>query len=668
MANKSQEALLSEVVGLLRKQNQLSTRDRLRESEEAKRAEKLALQGEVTNEGQSTIIDGAQDFQRRFLAGQAKTTVDSARKDTPKGVIQRALLKSSDGIKQVLTDANKMGKAWRLQDRRDANEAKLEAKKNRPPSPLVAGAKAGKKWFDDEKESGIIQTAWDKTKWTLMAALATSVWLASEGFNLWAKNTIKAFKSIGKWAGTIKTWPGSFTTIGAKVDGWRISILKWFGYDKNGKPILGREKLVTKVGPQGGLTKIMSEWKPIKFAAMAENVRLKLATMRANAYKMVGLGVDGKPLGNRFGPNPHGSGARSMPQGLKRGFGTGFFRTVTSQIGKIISPVLRLSAAVTTWTAGTTGAAVKKTLKGLGGTLLKFPGVKLIGRLLWPVTLLFSIFEGFKAGSEEAEREGSNWYTILGEGTGGVLGYIFGGLIDLVKNGAIWLITKGFGLDTDEDGKIIGDGLGVKVLNIIKEFSFMDLIRKVIAAPFHLVSNVVGFLTKMFTDADYRAGVWEWIKEIPSRIVNWVKEKIPQWARDLFGIEIGETGALGDLSQAALSHIKHGQLVEFTKSSQINPMTGTFWGVNPETGKKEYNNKKFKRHYYIEQQMRAFKDGPDAADLQAAFIATEDQKTLNRAIAKANPPSQMINNVQVINFDAGKYGNMVTTAEMAMGI
>ena len=172
----------------------------------------------------------------------------------------------------------------------------------------------------------------------------------------------------------------------------------------------------------------------------------------------------------------------------------------------------------------------------------------------------------------------------------------------------------------------------------------------------------------MFTDADYRAGVWEWIKEIPSRIVNWVKEKIPQWARDLFGIEIGETGALGDLSQAALSHIKHGQLVEFTKSSQINPMTGTFWGVNPETGKKEYNNKKFKRHYYIEQQMRAFKDGPDAADLQAAFIATEDQKTLNRAIAKANPPSQMINNVQVINFDAGKYGNMVTTAEMAMGI
>jgi len=37
---KTQEALLQEVVGLLRKQNQLSTRDRLRESEEAKQAQK----------------------------------------------------------------------------------------------------------------------------------------------------------------------------------------------------------------------------------------------------------------------------------------------------------------------------------------------------------------------------------------------------------------------------------------------------------------------------------------------------------------------------------------------------------------------------------------------------------------------------------------------------
>jgi hypothetical protein len=40
MAKKTQESLLGEVVQLLRKQNQLSTRDRLKEAEEAKRQEK----------------------------------------------------------------------------------------------------------------------------------------------------------------------------------------------------------------------------------------------------------------------------------------------------------------------------------------------------------------------------------------------------------------------------------------------------------------------------------------------------------------------------------------------------------------------------------------------------------------------------------------------------
>ena len=73
---KTQEALLQEVVGLLRKQNQLSTRDRLRESEEAKQAQKLATTEEVQTQNQSTIISSGQDFQRRFLAGQAKTFTD----------------------------------------------------------------------------------------------------------------------------------------------------------------------------------------------------------------------------------------------------------------------------------------------------------------------------------------------------------------------------------------------------------------------------------------------------------------------------------------------------------------------------------------------------------------------------------------------------------------
>jgi len=41
MAKKTQEGLLGEIIVLLRKQNQLSTRDRLKEAEEVKRQEAI---------------------------------------------------------------------------------------------------------------------------------------------------------------------------------------------------------------------------------------------------------------------------------------------------------------------------------------------------------------------------------------------------------------------------------------------------------------------------------------------------------------------------------------------------------------------------------------------------------------------------------------------------
>ena len=53
MAKKEQNVmLLQEVVGQLRKLNASSVRDRLREAEEAKRAEKIAMQGDVQEETQ----------------------------------------------------------------------------------------------------------------------------------------------------------------------------------------------------------------------------------------------------------------------------------------------------------------------------------------------------------------------------------------------------------------------------------------------------------------------------------------------------------------------------------------------------------------------------------------------------------------------------------------
>ena len=83
MAKKDNLGLLQEIVSQLRTLNRSSVRDQLREAEAAKRAEKLAT---VTEEGTETnvgLIDAATDFQRRFIAGQARTEFNSRIKDKP---------------------------------------------------------------------------------------------------------------------------------------------------------------------------------------------------------------------------------------------------------------------------------------------------------------------------------------------------------------------------------------------------------------------------------------------------------------------------------------------------------------------------------------------------------------------------------------------------------
>lgn len=104
---KTQEALLSEVVQLLRKQNALSTRDRLRETEEAKRQEKLTATTTDTSATTGMMIDSATDFQRRYLAGQAKTLTDKALGNKPTGTAQdlqvAEALKSNSFLKGATT-------------------------------------------------------------------------------------------------------------------------------------------------------------------------------------------------------------------------------------------------------------------------------------------------------------------------------------------------------------------------------------------------------------------------------------------------------------------------------------------------------------------------------------------------------------------------------------
>jgi len=614
MAGKTQETLLSEVVQLLRKQNQLSVRDRLRESEEAKRAEKMQAMGEVANEQQAGVISGSEDFQRRFLAGQAGVLTTEARKDGVKGPIQRAILQSSNRIADFLENGNDMAKSWRMQDQRD----KAENKRERPPSPLALAGSSLQGYRKREKEDGFMADMWDKAKWTFFLATAAAVYLAQEGFNLWHKKALKGLKAVSKWT-------GSFAKVGERATAFRTSIYKWFGYDKTGKPI---EK--AKSFKSGTL---------LNFAALQTFVGNQLLALKARAYKAVGLGVDGKKLGNTF---TRGGKGKSFKLGLAGGFGAGFFKTITSNIGKVLSPLIRAGAAVSGFLAGGVGKGLMATIKALGNS----PFVKLLSKILWPVTLIFGMFEGFKAGSAEAEKEGSKWYTVLAEGVGGVLGYIFGGLLDLVKNGAVWLITKGFGLETDANGKIMGDGIGITALNIIKEFSFAEIIRKLIALPFHFISKTFDIIGDMFTAiSSAPTAVFDWVTEIPKRLSNWIKGMIHPKLLEFLGISPGDMASSEGLSQKNLQ-LRYGEaLKNAMMSSAINPITGERWAGS-----------KAEKARVIQKYQQAFNS---SEELQAKFIKREDERVIAQALGQSqNKADTNINNTNIINYTSGAYGDM----------
>jgi len=614
MAGKTQETLLSEVVQLLRKQNQLSVRDRLRESEEAKRAEKMQAMGEVANEQQAGVISGSEDFQRRFLAGQAGVLTTEARKDGVKGPIQRAILQSSNRIADFLENGNDMAKSWRMQDRRD----KAENKRERPPSPLALAGSSLQGYRKREKEDGFMADMWDKAKWTFFLATAAAVYLAQEGFNLWHKKALKGLKAVSKWT-------GSFAKVGERATAFRNTIYKWFGYDKAGKPI---EK--AKSFKSGTL---------LNFAALQTFVGNQLLALKARAYKAVGLGVDGKKLGNTF---TRGGKGKSFKLGLAGGFGAGFFKTITSNIGKVLSPLIRAGSAVSGFLAGGVGKGLMATIKALGNS----PFVKLLSKILWPVTLIFGMFEGFKAGSAEAEKEGSKWYTVLAEGVGGVLGYIFGGLLDLVKNGAVWLITKGFGLETDANGKIMGDGIGITALNIIKEFSFAEIIRKLIALPFHFISKTFDIIGDMFTAiSSAPTAVFDWVTEIPKRLSNWIKGMIHPKLLEFLGISPGDMASSEGLSQKNLQ-LRYGEALKNAMvSSAINPITGERWAGS-----------KAEKARVIEKYQQAFNS---SEELQAKFIKREDERVIAQALGQSqNKADTNINNTNIINYTSGAYGDM----------
>lgn len=101
--NKEGNALLKNIVSQLQQLNRANAKDLLRDAEALKRQESLAAANVVANETQGALVSDAQDFQRRFLAGQARTEFNAAIKDRPaKEFAQMMILREAEISREFL--------------------------------------------------------------------------------------------------------------------------------------------------------------------------------------------------------------------------------------------------------------------------------------------------------------------------------------------------------------------------------------------------------------------------------------------------------------------------------------------------------------------------------------------------------------------------------------
>ena len=587
MAKKTQESLLGEVVQLLRKQNQLSTRDRLKEAEEAKRQEKLdqdILDPNSNNATGEAVLTDAVDFKRRIKANIAGKEYSKKRKapaEAAKKKVQGAIKHATFMTRRLIEKSNKMMYRINVENtNRDLAEWKdeqaryREAKRNKEEFQREHGGelfdftKKMRKAFahflspremarqKKREEWSIIKENWFKYGVIpLIAGLTASIALAYEGIHLWHTKALAVL-------GAVKTW--AVTTIGAWLKDGKIasaytnlktSIYAWFGYDKAGKPMY---------------KKVDGEWKKFGWPGLTEGVKTRLADIRLKAFNSIGLGVDGKPLGNR--PGPRGS----LPV-RAAWMSAGYAALLTRRLNTMFSPVTKLSGGIAKWTSSTTGKLIKDTFK----TFANLGAVKFIGRLLWPIAAIFSVFEGFKAGKAEAAEDDAKWYTILGEAGGGAIGYLVGGLADAIKGLAVWGIRKMFGLKTDKDGNILpGQGIGGDALAAIQEFKFTDLVHKIVAFPFHAFSYIADHIGELLSPANLMAtagNMWDWVTDLPGKFVDMIKGLIPDLNLTMPEILGGGTWSLREALGVAAEPMTAAAGPDAIGHNVINPFTGKEW-------------------------------------------------------------------------------------------
>ena len=258
---------------------------------------------------------------------------------------------------------------------------------------------------------------------------------------------------------------GSLLAVGgalAGLRGWEAGALKAIGkikigltdnLTKNFRSL--RASILTGIGLDATLKKFNNPASGLKTPITTQIID-KFKGLRTNILKVFGLGADGKPI---------------VVRGADGLFKVPVISRVTSTIGTLLSPLKFITDGISTFfkTSGKGILSFLKTIGLIGGSGAVIAGaglgsvLKVVGKVLWPIGILTSIFDGFKA------YEGSDAESKIGkfaDGIAGAIGSFLGAPLDLLKS----LILGGF--------KMVGIGVKMNDKGELVETDFMKMLQK----------------------------------------------------------------------------------------------------------------------------------------------------------------------------------------------
>ena len=276
-----------------------------------------------------------------------------------------------------------------------------------------------------------------------------------------------------------------------------------------------------------------------KALPLTTQISNRMNSLRISALNMFGLGADGKLM--------------TVSDG-KGKFKTNIVGRITRAVSTMLSPLVNVAAGVTEF-IGSKAGSFMKTIGGFAG---KFGSLFL--KILWPIGVLVSLFDGVKA-YQESDADGL--IGKLGDGVGSFLGSLIGAPFDLLKSGIRWIFNKLLGVTTDEEGNATGAGWAAWASNAMKDFSFVKTIKQITSGIFGMVEGAIEWVKLLFSDPTAALGkLWEGLIGVGktfldilwfpiNTIFDWVSKKfgwrdedapkfnlretITNWAKGFFG-------------------------------------------------------------------------------------------------------------------------------------